>query len=147
MNLLIRPFTEPIHDLPSRSGRACRVLCPILVVLASCATDSERVCAAPQIKRIERVTLPTNNESARALALNGDKTVDTQIGMVLGTIRSQLPEANFEIINARLENDIEWNLAISRCDDDTVDVALLPTSNADGIVHMTGEIAAGRFVA
>jgi hypothetical protein len=67
--------------------RAC-----ILFALAACATDPDPITYTGESRRfvVDSIRVPLNNTEAREFGadLNGDRTVDNQLGMVLGTLSS-----------------------------------------------------------
>ena len=133
MTRTIRQLSNVDRVLPSRSGRTCRVLCPILVGIAAlggCAADdgNSETCTAPTRLRIDRVAIPTNNTAAREAAfdLDGNKTVDNLAGMLAGTLYGQI--VGFELSTAattRFANDVTWQIAVSACGDEAA-VAIGP---------------------
>ena len=71
--------------------------------------------------RITSAAVPHNNAAARehGLDLNGDETVDNQLGMVAGTLHGQLGFDLTASINTRLERDLVWQIGVASCDDGT----------------------------
>ena len=105
--------------LPSRFGRFCLVL---VIAMAGCATDDDAapVCTT-RVLRIDEVTIPGTNSAARVVAfdLDDDKAADNQLGMVAGVVQSQLAVNLSNAVNARLQGDVVWELAVQQCDDGT----------------------------
>ena len=112
-----RQLERVARSLPSRFGH----LCPVVVALAGCASDpAEPVCES-HVLRVTSAVVPHNNPSARehGLDLNGDITIDNQLGMVAGTLHGQFGFDLTAAINARLASDVVWQIGVATCDDDT----------------------------
>lgn len=95
--------------------------------------------------RIESVTIPTNTNIARELALDldGDKGGDNVAGMVSGTLYALVPGLDLSpTATARLANDVEWTIALDECTDGTVTAAVGPDVELIGGKVIDGHLRA-----
>ena len=107
-------------NLPSKFGQVCLVL----VAVGGCAGDPEVTCET-KLLRVERVRMPTTNTQAReaALDLDGDGDGDNIGGLVASTILAQIPQLDLTAsANARLADDVVWELEVSQCSDGSTHV-------------------------
>lgn len=110
-------------------------LTPVCLMLGACAFSDEETppielaaCDDAEVFRVSRVELPRNNSEARDVAhdLNNDKTVDNQLGMVIGTLSGFFAN-DFDFTakaNAHLADGVDWRLAVRRCPNDRFVVAM-----------------------
>jgi hypothetical protein len=125
--------------------RAC-----LLFALAACATDPEPIeyTGAKQRFVVNAIQVPMTNTQAREYGadLNGDKTVDNQLGMVFGTLASfgdittHAPEM---IASGSIESSVEL-VADNLSNDGTV-ALLYKGSEGDTPTLVGGTLSDGRF--
>lgn len=135
------------------SGHPCRVLTVLAMIAAlpGCAEptpdDELRDCEPAVLHRIAQVTVPRNNAEARAIGLdvNGDATVDNQVGMVSGTVAG-LFGTDWSAPSARLASEVTWQLGVRRCAGARFALTVSPGDPGDA-VHLIGEDQDGTLVA
>jgi hypothetical protein len=124
------------------------------LALAGCATEEPELdlaaCGAPEVYRIDRIELPRDNASARALGLDLDReapaAVDNQLGMVSSMLHGQLgPIDMAAVMSERLAGEVEWKLAVRPCGD-RVAVSLGRADRLDE-VQLVGSAGTGTVAA
>ena len=117
MTRTFRQLRSADRALPAKVGH----LCLGLVAFAACASEPDEPRCEARVLRIASVAVPHNNQSARDLGLdlNGDQTIDNQLGMVTATVQFQLGMDPHAAINTRLASDLEWRIGVATCDDGT----------------------------
>jgi hypothetical protein len=127
--------------------RAC-----LLFALAACAAEPAPITYTGQARRfvVDSIRLPINNTEARQFGadLNGDRTVDNQLGMVTGTlagISGNITTHGDDIIAAgALLSSVEL-VADDFTNDDTVALRYFG-ADGDTADAIGGELTDGRFV-
>jgi hypothetical protein len=127
--------------------RACLVL-----ALTACATDPDPITYTGESRRfvVDSIAVPMNNTEAREFGgdLNGDRTVDNQLGMVISTLKGisgNVTTHGDEMIAAgALLSSVEL-IADDFGSDDTVALRYFG-ADGDGADLIGGALADGRFV-
>jgi hypothetical protein len=120
------------------------------IALAGCAADEPEppVCDAPQMFRVTQIQLPARALEARQMGedLNGDRAVDNQLGMLVGSLETYFDTTTFDLsgsANERLASDVMWTFALRTCSDGSYTL----TSNigsVPGTVELAGRLDPGR---
>lgn len=120
--------------------------------LIACAADEPVYdpadCGAPRTYRIDAVELPIANSSARELSLDldGDQSVDNQLGMVAATIRGMLVDLDLTArANAHLATDTDWRLSVWNCPSDQRLIALTAGDEEPVVADLRGGLQGPLF--
>jgi hypothetical protein len=125
-----------------------------LSLIAACAADEPVYdpadCGTPRTYQIDAVGLPTNNADARevTLDLNGDKTVDNQLGMVAATIRGMFTGLDLDArADEHLAADTNWRVSVWNCPSDQRLIALTEGDEAPVVADLRGGLQGPLFTA
>jgi hypothetical protein len=124
----------------------------ILLAVAACASEPDPINYSGETRRfvVDSIRLPFNNTEARELGadLDGDRAVDNQLGMVIGTLNTNsgnITTHGDEMISAgALLSSVEL-VADDFANDDTVALRYLG-ADGDGADLIGGSLGNGSFV-